>query len=104
MSRPIGLLAPTALCPDPLVTAVSMGLERPQQYERLIDGGSEWRWLEPVSPGEQLWQIARIIDQEERTSTRHRSATTVFEIRTWNEQGRLVAVARARSVSYEETK
>ena len=64
-SRYGGLIAPPTFLR-------SMGMVRPElpfdvPLHRLLDGGSDWEYFEPVRPGDRITAVARITSLRERT-------------------------------------
>jgi hypothetical protein len=100
---PGSVVPPTLFCPDPIVAADAMGLERPRLLSRTIDGGSEWELRHPVRVGDTLTQVARIAAISARATADGRPMIlTVLEVGAWNQHGISVGVARGTSISYED--
>jgi hypothetical protein len=100
---PGSVVPPTFFCPDPIVAAEAMGLERPRPLSRTIDGGSEWELRQPVRVGDTLTQVARIAAVSARATADGRPMVlTVLEVEVWNQHGISVGVARGTSISYED--
>ena len=80
-------------------------VERPQPpldqpLDRLLDGGSEWEYFEPIRVGDRITAIARIVDVSERSG---RMGTMIFvanEVRYANQFDELVATQRNTLIWY----
>lgn len=83
----------------------SMGLLRPVlpfevPFHRLLDGGSDWEYFEPVRLGDRITAVARITDLRERTGRLGLMLfmTTVVTYR--NQFGEVVAAQTSTSIQY----
>ena len=38
-----------------------------EQFQRVLDGGSDWEYFEPVRPGDRITAVSRITDMQERS-------------------------------------
>jgi acyl dehydratase len=83
----------------------SMGTVRPElpfdlPFHRLLDGGSEWEYFEPVRPGDRITAVARITDLRERSGRLGAMIfmTTVVTYR--NQLGEVVATQTSTSIRY----
>lgn len=69
-------------------------------YSRVLDGGSEWEYFEPVRPGDRITVVQRFIDVAERAGRMGPMLFMVREMRYTNQFGQLVATQRATGISY----
>ena len=93
---------PTYFCPDPVAEAEQMGLVRLTEPLCSIDGGSEWFPGHPPSVGDVLTSVGRVVDIEQRPTRDGRPLVqTTVEVRSWNQEGLLVGVARGTILNYE---
>ncbi len=65
-----------------------------------LDGGSEWRYLEPVHPGDRITVVETLIDVKERTGRLGPMVILTRELTYTNQLGRLVAVQRWTLITY----
>ena len=83
----------------------SMSSSRPElPYElpltRMLDGGSDWEYFEPIRPGDRITAVASITDVSERTG---RLGTMVFTtvVTTYrNQLGQVAATQTSTSIRY----
>ena len=97
-SRYGGLIAPPTFLR-------SVGLERPKlpfriPYSRLLDGGSDWEYFEPVRVGDRVTAVARIVDVSERSGRLGTMLFIVAVITYTNQLNEVVATQRTTSISY----
>ena len=83
----------------------SVRLERPQlpfdvPFNRLLDGGSEWEYFEPVRVGDRVTAVSRIMDVSERSGRLGAMLFTVAETTYTNQLGELVATQRNTLIRY----
>ena len=97
-SRYGGLVAP----PTFLRSASSLRPELPFELplNRMLDGGSDWEYFEPIRPGDQITTVTRIADVSERTGRLGVMVfmTVVFTYRNQLEQ--VVATQTNTSIRY----
>ena len=97
-SRYGGLIAPPTFLR-------SVGSLRPQlpfelPFTRLLDGGSDWEYFEPIRPGDRVTSVARITDISERSGRLGTMVfmTVVFTYR--NQLDQVVATQTNTSIRY----
>ena len=82
----------------------SLRLERPtlpdSPFERLLDGGSDWEYFEPVRVGDRVTGVVRIADLWERSGRLGTMLFTVLEFTYTNQLGELVATQRNTLIYY----
>ena len=83
----------------------SVRLERPQlpfdvPFDRLLDGGSQWEYFEPVKVGDRITAVARIVDLSQRAGRLGPMLFTVAEITYTNQFDEVVATQRNTSIRY----
>ena len=82
----------------------SLRLERPTlpdaPFERLLDGGSDWEYFEPVRVGDRVTGVVRIADLWERSGRLGTMLFTVLEFTYTNQLGELVATQRNTLIYY----
>lgn len=67
---------------------------------RSLDGGSEWRYGEPIRPGDRLVATKMLVDAYERAGTLGRMLFLVGEITYRNQFDEVVAVQRDTAIYY----
>ena len=97
-SRYGGLIAP----PTFLRSAVSARPELPFEvpFERLLDGGSDWEYFEPVRPGDRITAVSRIEDINERNGRIGLMLISTIIITYTNQFGQVVATQTNTSIRY----
>ena len=83
----------------------SVGLERPQfpfeiPFNRLLDGGSEWEYFEPIRAGDRITALARIVDVSERSGRLGTMIFNVTEATYTNQFNEVVATQRNTLIWY----
>ena len=83
----------------------SVRVERPQlpfdiPFSRLLDGGSEWEYFEPVRVGDRITAVAGIVDMSERSGRLGTMLFSVTEITYTNQFDEVVATQRNTSIRY----
>ena len=82
----------------------SLRLDRPTlpdaPFDRLLDGGSDWEYFEPVRPGDRVTGVARIADLWERSGRLGPMLFTILEFTYTNQLGELVATQRNTLIYY----
>ena len=83
----------------------SVRFERPQPpfdtpFRRILDGGSEWEYFEPVRVGDQITAIARITDVSERSGRLGTMLLTVIGISYVNQFDHVVATQSNTMIWY----
>jgi acyl dehydratase len=69
-------------------------------FDRLLDGGSEWEYFEPVRVGDRITAVARIADVSERPGRLGTMLFTVTEVTYTNQLNETVATQRSVSIWY----
>ena len=97
-SRYGGLIAP----PTFLRSAVSARPELPFEvpFDRVLDGGSDWEYFEPVRPGDRITAVSRIEDINERNGRIGLMLISTIIITYTNQFGRVVATQTNTSIRY----
>ena len=97
-SRYGGLIAP----PTFLRSAVSARPELPFEvpFDRLLDGGSDWEYFEPVRPGDRITAVSRIEDINERNGRIGLMLISTIIITYTNQFGQMVATQTNTSIRY----
>ena len=97
-SRYGGLIAP----PTFLRSAVSARPELPFDvpFERVLDGGSDWEYFEPVRPGDRITAVSRIEDINERNGRIGLMLISTIIITYTNQFGQAVATQTNTSIRY----
>lgn len=83
----------------------SAGTTRPQlpfelPFHRLLDGGSDWEYFEPVRPGDRITSVARIADIRERTGRLGVMIIMTTVIAYRNQFDQVVATQTSTSIRY----
>lgn len=97
-SRYGGIIAP----PTFLRAVPSEDLNIPElsHLKRVLDGGSDWEYFEPVRPGDTITAVTRVADIRERELRIGRAVFLTLETRYTNQFGELVAVQRNTLIQY----
>ena len=97
-SRYGGLIAP----PTFLRSAVSARPELPFEvpFDRVLDGGSDWEYFEPVRPGDRITAVSRIEDINERNGRIGLMLISTIIITYTNQFGQVVATQTNTSIRY----
>ena len=82
----------------------SLRLDRPTlpdaPFDRLLDGGSDWEYFEPVRPGDRVTGVVRIADLWERSGRLGTMLFTILEFTYTNQLGETVATQRNTLIYY----
>ena len=83
----------------------SITLERPSlpfdvPFDRLLDGGSEWEYFEPVRPGDRVSAVAEIVDVSEKSGRFGTMLFTVIVTTYTNQLDVVVATQRSTMIRY----
>ena len=98
-SRYGGIVAPPTFLRSVHIERPELPLKAP--LERLLDGGSEWEYFEPVRPSDRVTVVTRLADLAERTSrTIGQMLITTYETTYTNQLGQVVATQRATFIRY----
>ncbi len=68
--------------------------------KRVLDGGSEWEFYEPVRPGDRITVTQALADATQRSGRLGPMVILTRETRYVNQIGQLVAVQRTTSITY----
>jgi acyl dehydratase len=69
-------------------------------YARSVDGGSHWRYFEPIRPGDRLTARVKLVDLYEREGSLGPMLFVITEITYRNQFGRVVATQRDTAIRY----
>lgn len=69
-------------------------------FTRSVDGGSQWRYYEPVRPGDRITATKKLVDLHERQGNQGRMLFKVSEITYRNQFGQVVMVQRDTAIYY----
>lgn len=97
-SRYGGLIAPPTFLRSVIVPRAEYPFEMP--YDRLLDGGSEWEYFEPVRAGDRITAVSRIADMNERTGRMGLMVMTTYVITYRNQFDQVVATQTNTSIKY----
>ena len=93
-----GLIAPPTFLRSVIVERPEYMFEMP--YDRLLDGGSEWEYFEPVRAGDRITAVSRITDMSERTGRMGLMVMTTYVITYRNQFDQVVATQASTSIRY----
>jgi acyl dehydratase len=93
-----GLIAPPTFLRSIRLDPVQLPFEVP--YKRVLDGGSEWEYFEPVRPGDRITAVARIADIMERRGSLGPMLFIINLITYTNQFGQVVATQRSTLIRY----
>ena len=93
-----GLIAPPTFLRSVIVARAKFPFDMP--YDRLLDGGSEWEYFEPVRAGDRITGVSRIIDINERTGRMGLMIITTYVITYRNQFEQIVATQTSTSILY----
>ena len=69
-------------------------------FTRVLDGGSDWEYFEPVRPGDTITAVARIEDIRERAGSIGQMLIATVKITYRNQQDAVVATQTSTSIRY----
>ena len=69
-------------------------------FERLLDAGSDWQYLQPVRPGDRITAVARITAMQERTGRLGLMLFITTEITYTNQFNEVAATQTNTSIRY----
>ncbi len=69
-------------------------------YKRLLDGGSEWEYFEPVRPGDRITAVNRVVDIYSRSGQLGPMIFVVTETTYTNQFGQVAATQKNTSIRY----
>ena len=83
----------------------SLRVERPElpfdvPFERVLDGGSEWEYFEPVRVGDRITGVARVMDVAERSGRLGPMLFTTVLLTYTNQLNQVVATQQSTLIRY----
>lgn len=93
----------TIVAPPTFLRSLIPGLEPkpfPEPFKRVLDGGSAYRFYEPLRAGDQVTVVATLTDLFERSGRLGPMLFKLREIRYTNQHGRLAADQRTTTITY----
>ena len=83
----------------------SLRAEHPEQlrdlpFNRLLDGGSEWEYFQPVRPGDRITAVTLIVDVFDRAGRSGQMLFIITETKYTNQFGELVATQKSTSIKH----
>ena len=97
-SRHGGLVAPPTFLRSVPVARAEYPFKMP--YERLLDGGSEWEYFEPVRAGDRITAVSSITDINERAGRMGLMIITTYVITYRNQFDQVAATQTNTSIRY----
>ena len=91
------------IAPPTFFRAMRSGPARVQAespFKRVLDGGSEWEFYEPVRPGDRITVTQKLANAVQRSGRLGPMIILTRETRYVNQLGQLVAVQRTTSITY----
>ena len=93
-----GLIAPPTFLRSVIAGRPNMPFDTP--FTRLLDGGSDWEYFQPVRPGDRITSVARIEDINERTGSIGLMLITTVVVTYTNQFDQIVATQTSTSIRY----
>ena len=93
-----GLIAPPTLLRSVIGPRAEYPFEMP--YDRMLDGGSEWEYLQPVRTGDRITVVSRITDIAERTGRMGLMIITTYVMTYTNQFDQVAATQTNTSIRY----
>ena len=93
-----GLVAPPTFLRSAVAARPDLPFDVP--FERVLDGGSEWEYFEPVRPGDRITAVSRIEDITERNGSIGLMLIQTIVITYTNQFDQLVATQTNTSIRY----
>ncbi len=97
-SRYGGIIAPPAFLRALRMVLPKVDLDLP--LTRLLDGGSDWEYFQPIRAGDTITAITRLTDLREREGKAGRMVFVVHETTYTNQLGQVVAKQRSSMIKY----
>lgn len=91
------------VAPPTLVRSLIPGPERvafPEPFQRILDGGSQYAFDEPLIAGDRITVVSRLVELLEKQGRLGPMLFKVREIRYENQFGRLAATQRTTTITY----
>ena len=93
-----GLIAPPTFLRSMSSSRPELPFELP--LTRMLDGGSDWEYFEPIRPGDHITSAARITDVAERTGRLGAMVFTTVVTTYRNQLGQVAATQTSTSIRY----
>jgi acyl dehydratase len=93
-----GLIAPPTFLR--CMRAVRPQLPFPVPFDRVLDGGSDWEYFEPVRPGDRITAVGRVTDIRERPGRLGLMIFITTVITYTNQFGQVVATQTNTTIRY----
>ena len=97
-SRYGGLVAPPTFLRAAVAARPDLPFEVP--FDRVLDGGSDWEYFEPVRPGDRITAVSRIEDINERNGRIGLMLIQTIVITYTNQFNQVVATQTNTSIRY----
>ena len=75
-------------------------MDMPDLPKRLLDGGSEWEFFQPIRPGDRITVVARLADLRETEGRMGTMVVRVTEVRYTNQFDELCTIQRMSIINY----
>ena len=98
-SRYGGLIAPPTFLRS--MSSSTMRIQARSPYPAILDGGSNWKYFEPVRPGDRIIVTSKVTDIFERRGSLGNMIFTISESIYVNQFGKAVATQRNTLISYQ---
>jgi acyl dehydratase len=89
--------------PPTFLRSLIPGPERvpfPEPFQRILDGGSQYAFDEPLIAGDRITVVSRLVELFEKQGKLGAMLFKVREIRYRNQHGRLTATQRTTTITY----
>ena len=93
-----GLIAPPTFLRSAVAARPDLPFDVP--FDRVLDGGSDWEYFEPVRPGDIITAVSRIEDINERNGSIGLMLIQTIVIAYTNQFGQVVATQTNTSIRY----
>ena len=93
-----GLIAPPTFLRSVNSPRPELPFELP--FTRMLDGGSDWEYFEPVRPGDHITSVARITSISERTGRLGAMVFMTVVLTYWNQLDQVVATQTNTMIRY----
>ncbi len=93
-----GLIAPPTFLRSMRAARAELPFEVP--FDRVLDGGSDWEYFEPVRPGDRITAVDRIEDMQERTGRMGLMVITTTKLTYRNQFDDVVATQTSTIIRY----
>ncbi len=98
-TRFAGMIAPPTFCRT-LIKGHLLKLDMPNLPKRLLDGGSHWKYFEPIRPGDRITVVTKLTDLRETDGRAGTMVFTVVENRYTNQFDDLCAIQLMTFINY----